>query len=170
MIEQTEIRPAAPKDYEAIFNVLTSAFEQDDEARRLNALRDDNAITRELVAVFNDNVIGYCAFSRVSASPALPENPLLLGMAPVAVSPEFQNRGIGRRLINNGLQHAKNDNAAMVVVVGAPEYYSRFGFEPGRLHHFTWAAMDAGDAFLVIVYNLPAEGRPRTISYHPAFS
>ena len=58
------------------------------------------------------------------------ETTKVLALAPVAVLPEYQNRGIGSLLIKTGLAIAKEIQALMVIVLGDPKFYNRFGFEP----------------------------------------
>jgi predicted N-acetyltransferase YhbS len=51
---------------------------------------------------------------------------LLLG--PLAVDPEFAGQGYGRRLVGDGLEHAKAAGMGLSVLVGDEPYYARFGF------------------------------------------
>ena len=159
----------APRsEREAILAVVRAAFDQDDEARLVERLWDENAIRRELVAELDGAVAGYCAFSEVVAEP--PMNGLLLGLAPVAALPEQQGREVGTRLVRIGLALAKAEGASLVVVLGEPRYYARFGFEPASRYNIHWAAKDAGDAFQLIDFAGAADGLPHAIHYHPAFS
>ena len=51
-------------------------------------------------------------------------------MFPLAVSKNYQNQGIGKSLIDRGLEVLTNDHVELVFVLGYPQYYSRFGFNP----------------------------------------
>lgn len=53
-----------------------------------------------------------------------------MGLAPMAVLPEYQNKGIGSALVRAGLEQCRNLGFAAVIVLGHPEYYPRFGFKP----------------------------------------
>lgn len=53
-------------------------------------------------------------------------------LAPVAVHPTFQKRGIGRKLIKEGLRKVKNMKYGLVLLIGHPTYYPKFGFKPAR--------------------------------------
>ena len=80
-----------------------------------------------LVAEVGATVAGHVLFSPVSveSSRALA---LGVGLAPLAVRPEFQRRGIGARLVEAGLSACRRAGFGFVVVLGAPRYYRRFGF------------------------------------------
>jgi len=60
------------------------------------------------------------------------ETPEIKGavLAPLAVRPEFQAKGVGSVLVRHGLKRLKSDGYDLVVVLGDPDYYSRFGFTP----------------------------------------
>ncbi len=53
----------------------------------------------------------------------------MVGLAPVGVVPEYQGRGIGSRLIREGLRVCGEAGYGAAVVLGRPGYYCRFGFE-----------------------------------------
>ncbi len=52
----------------------------------------------------------------------------ILSLAPMSVHPNYQRKGIGSRLVREGLKQAKEKGYGSVIVVGHPEYYPRFGF------------------------------------------
>jgi putative acetyltransferase len=76
-------------------------------------------------------VVGHILFSPVTVAEA-PENFRGVGLAPLSVLPEFQNRGIGSRLIREGLEAAKREGYDAAVVLGHTEYYPRFGFSRAK--------------------------------------
>ena len=80
-----------------------------------------------LVAISENQVVGHALFSPITIASAL-EGFRGLGLAPVAVLPEFQNKGIGSRLIRKGVEHCQRAGFDAVVVLGHPKYYPRFGF------------------------------------------
>lgn len=120
------IRPEQPKDIPAIHALNASAFPTDAEARLVDALRANGKAIYSFVAVNEqDTVLGHVLYSPV-ATP-LPSHGL--GLAPIAVRPEFQNQGVGSKLIRVSLIEVKADGFDYVVLLGSPEYYHRFGFQ-----------------------------------------
>jgi putative acetyltransferase len=118
------IRREEQADQAGIREVVRAAFATPAEARLVDKLRADGDAVISLVAVEEGAVVGHVMFSRMAAPPKT------LGMAPVAVSPARQRTGIGSRLVQEGLALAKSDGWETVVVLGAPAYYTRFGFDP----------------------------------------
>ena len=110
------IRPERPEDIDAIFEVNFQAFAQDGEARLVNALRDDGDYLQELslVAVSGDRIIGHILFPPITIVSDNAETPAL-ALAPLAVHQYFQR--LGHRI---------------VIVVGHPTYYPKFGFTAAR--------------------------------------
>ncbi|WP_328276957.1 N-acetyltransferase [Paenibacillus chibensis] len=56
----------------------------------------------------------------------------MIALAPLAVSPEHQKQGIGKRLMQEGLKRCQNLGYSLVLLIGHPEYYPKFGFKPAR--------------------------------------
>lgn len=167
MMGALTVREAEPHDRGAVRHVVAAAFGREDEARIVDALRAADAMAIELVAVLDGAVVGHVAFSPVAVEPPL-KGPAL-GLAPLAVAPAHQRKGIGAALVETGLEICRARGASLVVVLGEPSYYGRFSFAPGKAKGMTWAAMDAGDAFQVLDFaGLPASPA-RRVHYHPAF-
>lgn len=124
------IRSETPSDHDAIRDILIAGFANHPHSRQtehliVDALRAAGALTASLVAVVNGDVVGHVAFSAVS----IDEQDLgWLALGPVAVLPAFQNQGIGRALIDQGLETIRKQKARGCVVVGDPDFYERFGF------------------------------------------
>lgn len=120
------IRPEQPKDIHTVHALNASAFPTDAEARLVDALRANGKAIYSFVAVNEqDEVLGHVLYSPVTTP--LPSHGL--GLAPVAVQPEFQGQGIGSKLIRASLTKIKADGFDFVVLLGSPEYYHRFGFQ-----------------------------------------
>jgi putative acetyltransferase len=117
------IRAAGPQDAPAIAALLRAAFPSPAEADLVAALRRDGDAVVELVAAADDAVRGHVLFSpmTVGGRPAL-------ALAPLAVAPAAQRRGIGAALVRAGLAAAVARPEEWCLVLGAPAYYGRFGF------------------------------------------
>jgi putative acetyltransferase len=70
-----------------------------------------------------------------------------LALAPVAVAPEWQRRGIGERVVRAALTAAEEAGERLVVVLGDPAYYGRFGFAPAARHGVTGPFQVAEEVF-----------------------
>lgn len=165
------IRPEQPADSEAIFEVNNQAFGQDGEARLVNALRHDGAYNPELslVAVYGGRIIGHILFPPVTIVSDTADT-AALALAPLAVHQDFQGRGIGTALIEVGLRECQRLGHRIVVVVGHPAYYPRFGFTPARDHgiHAPFPCPDA--AFMTLPLAQGAlDGIHGTVRYPVAF-
>ena len=121
------IRREGASDHEAIRQVNQLAFGRDDEARLVDALRDGGYVHLSLVAEVDGNVVGHILFSEL---PIITESGVVaaLALAPMAVAPEQQRRGIGSRLVERGLDACREDGHRIVIVLGHPEFYPRFNF------------------------------------------
>jgi len=100
----------------------------------VDALRDGGYARLSLVAEVENAVVGHVLFSALTLS----TDHDALALAPVAVVPEYQRRGIGTGLITEGLRVLAAQGHEIVLVLGDPAYYARFGFSPElarRLEH-----------------------------------
>ncbi len=121
------IRPEESGDEAAIATVLRRAFERDDEARLVDALRCGGEVELSLVAEANGQVVGHVLFSKLEIlTPSGTVNALAL--APLAVLPECQRQGIGSLLVRRGLALCTERGHSIVTVLGDPAYYQRFAF------------------------------------------
>lgn len=126
---QLEIRPEASSDCPAIRLVNDNAFGQDAESRLVDALREGGFAQLSLVAELDGKVVGHILFSDLVIETA-DEDVKALALAPLAVLPEFQNRSIGTQLTEEGLKRCREGGHRIVIVLGHPAYYPRFGFSP----------------------------------------
>jgi putative acetyltransferase len=124
------IRCETLQDYPSIAQVNILAFGQENEAKLVESIRASDYYIPELalVAEVQDVIVGHILFSYIDLLGA--ETFKVLGLAPLAVIPQFQNQGIGTQLVKTGLEIAIMKEAALVVVLGHPQLYSRFGFRP----------------------------------------
>lgn len=122
------VRKEQPKDIEAIFNINKAAFETEAEAHLVDRLRQAQAMSLSLVAELEGQVVGHIAFSPITIDGF--EHVELAGLAPMAVHPAHQNKGIGGELVQAGVKKLKTRGVSAVFVLGHPKYYLRFGFQP----------------------------------------
>lgn len=164
------IRPEQPADAPAIQTLLARAFRTTDEMRLVEALRDQADPYLALVAERHGQVAGHIVFTAVGVGEA-PRDGRLLGLAPMAVLPEFQKRGIGSALVREGLVACRAAGAEAVVVLGHEDYYPRFGFRPAA----DFGLWFRDDSFAPYLFALELadgalDGVTGEIQYHPAFS
>jgi putative acetyltransferase len=123
----TIIRRATAEDIESIREVNRQAFGGDDEGRLVDLLRDGGFARLSLVATLHDHVIGHILFSDLTI--ATGHGTIhALALAPMAVFPSEQRRGIGSMLVREGLLTAKESGHRIVIVLGHAAFYERFGF------------------------------------------
>ncbi len=121
------VRRETLADYTAVRCVHRLAFGRDDEARLVDALRDGGYATASLVAEVGAEVVDHILFSPL---PIETERGIIdaLSLAPLAVVPSHQRKGIGWLLVTEGLRACREDGHRIVVVLGQPGFYPRFGF------------------------------------------
>ena len=123
------IRPEKPRDSDKIRQINTSAFDTDTEANIVDALRKSGIPLISLVAEEKGELVGHILFSPVTLQGSQSKISIA-GLAPMAVLPDWQNKGIGSKLIEEGLKRCSQSGYKAVVVLGYPNYYTRFGFVP----------------------------------------
>jgi putative acetyltransferase len=172
MISELSVRPERFGDEDDVAKVVSAAFGQTAEADLVARLRDRGALAVSLVAEAGGKVVGHVALSPVTVD-GRSGGDRWLGLAPLAVDPGRQGRGVGRQLVAAALDAAASDGgAAVVFVLGHSRYYGALGFEEAA--RFGWrCAYDAPSAaFRVrLLGGPPAEDLPPagTVRYHEAF-
>ena len=123
------IRQEVKADHTRIKEINDQAFEQEDEGSLVNKLRErDQFIPKlSLFAETDEMVVGHILFYPVKIISSTQKH-TTLSLGPMAVLPEYQKKGIGGKLINEGLNLAKDLRFRSVIVIGHPEYYPKFGF------------------------------------------
>jgi len=162
------IRSETTDDHEAIRHVNRLAFGQDAEASLVDALRDGGYVRASLVAEQDGQVIGHILFSDlpiVTQAGTVPG----LALAPMAVLPECQNQDIGSALVRRGLQVCTEEGHRIVVVLGHPNFYPRFGFS-SKLASALTSPFSGGNSWMALELVAGAlagvEGR---VEYPPPF-
>jgi putative acetyltransferase len=143
------IREESADDVFGVQWVNSEAFENTAEAELVDELRENDAISISLVAELDGRVVGHILFSEVSIG-SQPYSARTLGLAPMAVLPEMQNRGVGKMLVEEGLAFCRREGAEVVVVLGHPHFYQRFGFEAAFRHGISYREGVPDDAFMVM--------------------
>lgn len=164
------IREETAADTAAVRRVNEQAFERADEADLVDRLRERGRDYLALVALDGGEVVGHIAFSRITMDPAQPAL-RALGLAPMAVLPAFQRRGIGKALVHAGLAACRERGIDAVFVLGHPDYYPQFGFVPAAPLGIDNAYGAPADAFMVLELTAGAlDGVSGTAQYDPALA
>ncbi|MFE5240331.1 MULTISPECIES: GNAT family N-acetyltransferase [unclassified Streptomyces] len=126
-----QIRESTSGDFATIMDVETRAFGYDKEAGLVAALlADPTAVpTVSLLAFDREEPVGHILFTRAFLD-GLDDQPMIHVLAPLAVTPEYQRRGVGGQLIDAGIRMLKERGSHLVFVLGHKEYYPRHGFRP----------------------------------------
>jgi len=143
------IRPETPTDLDAITAINRLAFGGQGEAKLVAALRDRGFMRLSLVAEMDGQVVGHILFSRL---PIITDNGVVeaLALAPMAVLLSHQRRGIGTKLVEDGLRLCAEQGHRIVVVLGHPKYYPRFGFSAGLAKCLSSPYSSHGQAWMAL--------------------
>lgn len=168
------IRAEQPIDLDQIHDLHRAAFAGPTEAELVDTIRTGAHFIPELslVAVTTDgSVLGHVLVSRVELQPSADDDARIpvLALAPIAVLPPHQGRGIGSALMRETMDRADMLEEPFTVVLGSPPFYARFGFQPAFQLGVTGPYDAAGDAF-GLRPRPGAEVTPGRIVYPPAFS
>jgi putative acetyltransferase len=159
------IRPEAGADMAAIHAVNVAAFRGEVEAALVDRLRADGDLVLSLVAEINGRIVGHIAFSRLTIA-ASHGDFAAVSLAPLAVHPDFQHRGIASELVAAAHRILRERGETLSIVVGHPDYYPRFGYNRVRAEGFESAYQ--GDAFMACAFaEAPRNG---SVKYPAAFS
>lgn len=168
MSQPTELREEAPADWGAIRVVNRLAFGRDDEADLVDCLRRDGDVVASVVALEQGEVVGHALFSKLGLQCDDGATIRAVALAPVAVRPEHQRRGIGAALIRHGLALCRARGVSAVIVLGHPDYYPRFGFSANKARSLR--APFSGDAFMALDLTPGVlENRSARLRYAAAF-
>lgn len=160
------IKTESDSDIADIHDVITKAFighphSDNKEQFIVDELRAKGALAVSLVAVENDKVIGHIAFSMVKVGN---ENVAYFGLGPISVLPEWQKQGVGKKLMQSGLEAIKTLGAKGCVVLGDSNYYQDYGFNV--VNNLVFPGVPA-EYFMAISFD--GDNVTGEVSYHPAF-
>ena len=144
------IRQEEESDRQRILDVTRFAFEKDEEPELVKRIWESNDFIPELslVAIDGDVVVGHLIFTAMTIQTD-DEDIQALCLGPVSIDPERQKQGIGVRLIRHGLAECQRLGYHIIVLVGHPEYYPRFGFRPANERGLSIGIEAPPEAFMV---------------------
>ena len=164
-----EIRTEQPADIAAIRELNQKAFEGDAEAAIVDLVRVRAKPIISLVAEDDGEIVGHIMFSPVTLDHRV--EPLIMGLAPMAVVPHRQRHGIGSALAEAGIQECRRLGAVGVVVVGHPKFYPRFGFVAASTFGLTCEFEVPDDVFMAVEFvDRAMSATGAKIRYHLVFS
>lgn len=125
------IRSEKKEDNDIVYELNRAAFGSELESQIIDTIRKSKNFIPELslVALDDKEIVGHILFSRAKIK-TIDNEIRILVLAPMAVLPKFQNQGIGSLLVREGLKESKSLGYDIVVLIGHPNYYPRFGFTP----------------------------------------
>lgn len=144
------IRDEEQADHSQVFEINARAFDTDLEAKLVEALRASVEPLISLVALVDERLVGHILFTPVTVEGCAKGGAALMGLGPMAVLPEYQGRGIGSRLVEEGLARCRVLGTEAVVVFGHADYYPRFGFEPAKRYALRYKSEELDPYFMVL--------------------
>jgi putative acetyltransferase len=144
-----QIREEQFGDELGMYHVNEQAFGSPAEADVVDTLRRRGAIVLSMVALESDTIVGHVLFTE-----AIIDDPRVsfkaLGLAPMAVLPEYQRRTIGSQLLRASLDKCRQSGYDVVIVLGHPGFYPRFGFVPAKQHGIECEFDVPDNAFMIL--------------------
>lgn len=169
------IRNELPADTDSIRDCTVYAFANSElghngEAELIERLRAECPEQVSLVAELNGKIVGHILFTPAVIR-GTTELATGMGLAPMSVMPDCQQQGIGSQLVESGLQQLRDSQCAFAMVLGHPDFYARFGFEPAHALGIT-SEFDGipDDVFRVAVLQPNFSCSRGVAQYHPEFS
>lgn len=166
---RVHIRKERAGDVSAVRHVNQEAFGTAAEAATVDLVRAQAKPIISLVAEDSGQIVGHILFSPVTLEHRT--DPLIMGLAPLAVIPHRQRQGIGSALAEAGMKECRGLGAVGVVVVGHPAFYPRFGFVAASTLGLTCQFDVPDDVFMAVEFVEHALHVPGgMIRYDSAFS
>jgi putative acetyltransferase len=135
MLQEWIIRKETEADFDFIDAVVTAASGEPELPPLIKQLRSDGDALLGLVADLKSNVVGHIMMCRLSIDTAARRSIDAVALAPLMVDPKYQNRGIGSDLTRQALSMCRESGESIVLVLGHPRYYPRFGFSAALVHN-----------------------------------
>jgi putative acetyltransferase len=163
-------REEKPEDVAAIRRLNDLAFGETGEGELVDTLRQREAIVLSMVAEDQGKILGHILFTTVTIRNT-EEDFTALGIGPMAVLPDHQRQSIGSRLMEAALKKCRELGHEIVIVLGHPEFYPRFGFVTGRTFGISCEFEVPDEAFMVLeLCENALRGRCGVVSYHEEFN
>lgn len=128
------IRTETGSDHKQVYELNYLAFgNRDSEAKLVERIRSSAEFIPELsiVAEADGHIVGHLLLSKAKTVTPHKEHEVIV-LAPIAVRPDLQKQGIGLQLMTEGLQRTKHLGYGVILLIGHPTYYPKFGFQPAR--------------------------------------
>jgi len=172
------LRDADESDADALVAVHAAAFPTDAEANAVAELLDGHDVLFSIAAETHSaasqaapglpGVVGHALLTTMTHEHGGSVRGLV-GLAPLAVAPDLQRRGVGTALVREAIRQCKTNRVTALFVLGDPAFYGPLGFQPAAQHGFT-NDFEAGDAFQVIALRPNRPAPPGRVSYAPAIN
>jgi predicted N-acetyltransferase YhbS len=140
---EIKLRIEEEKDYKIVENLTREAFWNVhfpgcDEHLLIHNLRKANEFIERLdfVAIYDNKIVGNIVYVETKIINNGKEHTILT-FGPLSVLPEYQNKGIGGKLINHTIKLSKEMGYKAIIIYGDPEYYKRFGFKESKKYNIT---------------------------------
>jgi putative acetyltransferase len=132
MTSEIVVRQEQHSDRAAVLKVHELAFGRLDEGKLVERIWDSDTYIPELglVATVDNRVVGHVLFSKITIDNGECDGRTVLALAPLAVHPDYQKKGVGSALSRQGIEKARELGWNGIIVLGQATYYPRFGFEP----------------------------------------
>lgn len=163
-----QIREETAADAHSIREVNRLAFERDAEAVLVERLGASGCVVVSLVALQHGRLVGHILFSELRVKTARGAV-RAAALAPMSVLPAMQGRGIGSELVRAGLDLCRRRGVSLVVVLGDPAYYRRFGFSSALAENLRGPFRGEACMALELVPGA-LEGATPTVTYPEAFA
>jgi putative acetyltransferase len=142
-----QLRLETASDHETVCRVERDAFDSENEARLVDALRSRGKVLLSMVAEFDGEIVAHVLFTPMTVESGDSSHAAVC-LGPLAVAPAHQRQGIGGALLQAGLAELRSAGHSAVFLLGHPEYYPRFGFRPAR--NFDVHYQDDRDSFMAL--------------------
>jgi putative acetyltransferase len=165
------IRPEYSADVAAIHALNAAAFDTDAEARLVDALRAAGRMVLSLVAEDAEGLAGQISFTKVTLTGADGRVTAGVALGPMAARPGMQRRGVGSRLVEEGLRRLREGGHRFCVVLGHSDYFPRFGFTPTKGFGIRWERDVPPSLFMIQPLREGGlDGLEGVVHYAPEFS
>ncbi len=162
------LRDAEEADRDALIAVHAAAFPTDAEAKLVAQLLDGHDVLFSIAAETDRRLVGHALLTAMTHEHGGSVRGLV-GLAPLAVVPEFQRRGLGHALVREAIRQCQTNRVTALFVLGDPAFYGPLGFQPASQHGLT-DDFGAGEAFQVIALRPDRPAPAGRVSYAPAFN